>query len=124
MAFKDLREFLKKLEETGDLVQIKKEMENGYEVSALGWELSSRGGGPAIMFKIKDYDTPVVANVQGTLQRNVIALGLQPAETMEKNFVIIRNRIAEALASKNTWIEPKIVKSGPCQEVVDGRAHV
>lgn len=118
MPFKDLRDFLKKLREINQLVELKREMESGYEVSALGWELSARGGGPAIMFNIKGYHTPVVANVQGTLQRNAIALGLQPAETMEKNFVIIRNRMAEALASKNTWIEPKIVKSGPCQEVV------
>ena len=58
------------------------------------------GGGPAIRFKIKGYDTPVVANVQGTLQRNAIALGLEPAETLEKNFVMIRNRVAELSAAK------------------------
>ncbi|MCJ7646593.1 UbiD family decarboxylase, partial [bacterium] len=118
MPFKDLRDFLDKLKEMRQLVELKREIENGYEVSALGWELSDRGGGPAIMFKIKGYETPVVANVQGTLERNTIALGLSPVETMEKNFVMLRNRMAEALASKNTWIEPKIVKSGPCQEVV------
>ena len=118
MPFKDLRKFLEKLKQVGQLVNLKRELESGYEVSALGWELSDRGGGPAIMFKIKGFDTPVVANVQGTLQRNAIALGLDPAETMEKNFVILRNRMAQALAAKDTWIEPKIVKSGPCQEVV------
>jgi 4-hydroxy-3-polyprenylbenzoate decarboxylase len=118
MAFKNLREFLAKLEEIGQLVRLKTELEDGYEVSALGWELSDRGGGPAIMFKIKGYDTPVVANVQGTLQRNAIALGLEPAETMEKNFVILRNHMAQALAAKDTWIAPKIVKTGPSQEVV------
>jgi 4-hydroxy-3-polyprenylbenzoate decarboxylase len=118
MPFKDLRDFLGTLKEAGQFVELKKEMENGYEVSALGWELSERGGGPAIKFKIKGHDTPVVANVQGTLQRNAMALGLQPAETMEKNFVLIRNRVAEALAARETWIEPEIVDSGPCQEVV------
>jgi 4-hydroxy-3-polyprenylbenzoate decarboxylase len=118
MPFKDLRDFLGALKEAGQFVELKKEMESGYEVSALGWELSERGGGPAIKFKIKEHGTPVVANVQGTLQRNALALGLQVAETMEKNFVLIRNYIAEALASKETWIEPKIVNSGSCQEVV------
>ena len=118
MVFRDLREFLKKLEEEGQFIRLKKELNDGYEVSALGWELSNRGGGPAIEFKIKGYHTPVVANVQGTLQRNAIALGLEPAETMEKNFIILRSRMAEALTSKNKWIEPKIIKSGPCQEVV------
>jgi 4-hydroxy-3-polyprenylbenzoate decarboxylase len=118
MPFKDLREFLEKLKEIGEFVEIKKEMEDGYEVSALGWELSDRGGGPAIRFRIKGYDTPVVANVQGTLQRNAVALGLEPLDTMEKNFVLIRNRVAKALAAKESWIEPKIVDSGPCQEEV------
>jgi len=118
MAFKDMREFLDKLKELGQFVELKKEMESGYEVSSLGWELSDRGGGPAIKFRIKGYDTPVVANVQGTLQRNAIALGLEPADTMEKNFVLIRNRVAQVLASKETWHEPKLVESGPCQEVV------
>ena len=42
MAFKDLREFLAKLEEIGQFVRLKKEMNDGYEVSALGWELSER----------------------------------------------------------------------------------
>jgi 4-hydroxy-3-polyprenylbenzoate decarboxylase len=118
MPFRDLRDFLQKLKELGQLVELKQELESGYEVSALGWELSERGGGPAIIFKIKGYNTTVAANVHGGLQRNAIALGLEPAETMEKNFVILRNRMAELLAAKNTWIEPKIVKNGPCQEVV------
>ncbi|RJR30595.1 MAG: UbiD family decarboxylase [Desulfobacteraceae bacterium] len=118
MAFNDLRAFLKKLRDLGQFVELKKELESGYEVSALGWELSDRGGGPAILFRIKGYETPVVANVQGTLQRNAIALGLEPADTMEKNFVLIRNRVAQVLAAKETWLEPKLVSTGPCQEVV------
>ncbi len=109
MAFKDLRDFLETLKEIGQYVELKREVENGYEVSAIGWELSERGGGPAIQFKIRGYDTPVVANVQGTLERNAIALGLEPAEGMEKNFVLIRNRVAEAMGSKETWLEPKTV---------------
>ncbi|MEW6664555.1 MAG: UbiD family decarboxylase [Thermodesulfobacteriota bacterium] len=118
MAFKDMRAFIEKLKELRQFVELRKEMENGYEVSALGWELSDRGGGPAIRFKIKGYDTPVVANVQGTLQRNAIALGLEPADTMENNFVLIRNRVAQVLAAKETWLDPKVVETGPCQEVV------
>ncbi|MDI7259866.1 MAG: UbiD family decarboxylase [Thermodesulfobacteriota bacterium] len=118
MPFKDLRDFLEKLKQVGQLLNLKRALESGYEVSALGWELSERGGGPAITFKIKGYDTPVVANVHGTLERNAMALGLEPAESMEKNFVLIRNRVAEVLAAKDAWIEPKIVKIGPCQEMV------
>ena len=118
MAYNDLRSFLEKLKQEGQFVEIKKEMEDGFEVSSLGWELSERGGGPAIRFKLKGYDTPVVVNAQGTLQRNAMALGIEPADTMEKNFVLIRNRVAEALANKSTWIKPKTIDKAPCQEVV------
>ena len=36
MAFKDLRDFIKKLKEVNQFVELKKEIENGYNVSALG----------------------------------------------------------------------------------------
>ena len=118
MAYKDLREFLAKLEEIGQLVRLKTELEDGYEVSALGWELSDRGGGPAIIFKIKGYDIPVVANVHGTLERNVLALGLEPKGNFKEDFLTIRNTVAKALREKDKWPKTKLVTDAPCQEVV------
>ena len=38
MPFKDLRGFIDKIEKIGQLVKLRKELENGFEVSALGWE--------------------------------------------------------------------------------------
>ena len=63
MLFKDLRDFLGILKEKGQFVEVKKEMESGYEVSVLGWEFSECGGGLVIKFKIKGYDMLVVVNV-------------------------------------------------------------
>ncbi len=119
MAFRDLREFLGKLEETGQLARISTELDDGYEVSALGWELSERGGGPAIIFKIKGHDIPVVANVQGTLARNVLALGLEPKGSFKEDFLTIRNAVAKALREKDKWPKTKPVTSAPCQEVIE-----
>lgn len=117
MAFKDLRAFMEFLEKKGELVYLKREMEDGYEISALTWELAERLG-PAVVFKAKGYDIPLVMNVHGTLERNCLALGLEPGNTHRDNFLKIRNRIAEMLEDKSKWIRPEIISNAPSQEVV------
>src|SRR5680860_1739107 len=97
MAFKDLREFLAVLDEMGQYKELEAQPETGYEVAAIGWELSSRGGGPAIKFNVKGYEIPTVANALGTLERNCVALGLEPKDTFKENFLAIRNRVSEGL---------------------------
>lgn len=117
MAFKDLREFLSTLEERSELIHLKKELEGGYEVSALAWELAERSG-PAIQFKLKGYDIPVVMGLHGTLQRNCLALGLEPKGTDKENYYQIRNFMAEMLEAKDKWLKPVTVEKAPCQQVV------
>ncbi|KGP75132.1 hypothetical protein JT05_12265 [Desulfosporosinus sp. Tol-M] len=117
MAYRDLREFLSKLEERGQLVRPSVELESGFEISSLMWELADRQG-PAMLFKIKGYDIPVVMNTHGTMERNCMGLGLEPKETFRENFLAIRNRIAELLEDKSQWLKPTEVKTAPCQEVV------
>lgn len=117
MAYRDLREFLSVLENRGELVRIPKELESGYEISALTWELADRLG-PAVYFKAKGYDIPLVMNVHGTMERNCLGLGLEPKKTFKENFLAIRNRVAELLEDKSRWLKPVIVDQAPCQEVV------
>ncbi|MBS4024487.1 MAG: UbiD family decarboxylase [Clostridia bacterium] len=117
MAFKDLREFMEYLEKKGELVHLETELENGYEISALTWELAEKLG-PAVAFKAKGYDIPLVMNVHGTLNRNCMALGLEPKETPQENFLQIRNTIAQAMEQKESWMKPVMVENAPCQEVV------
>lgn len=117
MPFRDLREFLNKLEKEGQLVRLTRELESGYEVSALAWELQERWG-PAVMFNLKGYDTPMVIQVHGTLQRNAMALGLEPRPTFKETFIQVRNHVAQKLENKSEWLKPKLVRDAPCQEVV------
>lgn len=117
MAYRDLRQFMDKLRSMGQLVTIEKELEDGYEVSALTWELADRLG-PAVVFKVKGYEMPLVMNVHGTLERNCLALGLEPLDSFEKNFIQIRNSMAGMLEDKSKWIKPVVVDKAPCQEVV------
>lgn len=117
MAFKDLREFMEYLEKRGELKHLDTELKNGYEISALTWELADKLG-PAVCFKAEGYDIPLVMNVHGTLERNCMALGLEPKETEQENFLAIRNAIADALEHKERWKKPVVVDNAPCQEVV------
>src|SRR3990172_2535008 len=117
MAYRDLREFLKVLENRGEFVRIPRELESGYEISALAWLLADHLG-PAVGFKAKGYDIPLVMNVHGTMERNCLALGLEPAQTYKENFLAIRNRMAEVLDDKSRWLKPVIVNKAPCQDVV------
>ncbi len=117
MAFNDLREFLGILEEKGELINLKKELKSGYEVSALAWELAERSG-PAVQFYLKGYNIPIVMGIHGTLRRNCMALGLEPRESDKENYYQIRNFMAEILESKDRRIKPVNVDKAPCQEVV------
>src|SRR3972149_5475288 len=117
MAYRDLREFLTKLEDRGEFVRIPRELESGYEISALAWELADRLG-PAVFFTAKGYDIPLVMNVHGTMERNCLALGLEPRKTYKENFLAIRNRMAELLEDKSRWFKPAVCTKGLSQEVV------
>ncbi|MDD3654987.1 MAG: UbiD family decarboxylase, partial [Desulfotomaculaceae bacterium] len=117
MAFKDMREFVGFLEERGELVRPSVELESGYEVSSMMCELAERQG-PAMLFKLKGFDIPVLMNTHGTLERNCMGLGLEPKETFRENFLAIRNRVAEMLEDKSQWHKPTVVTTAPCQEVV------
>jgi len=77
-ACKDLREFIKRLEEKGELVRIKR------EVDARNFELASYirhmedGPNKAILFeKVKGYSMPVVANLYGSFRRCAIGCGIE-----------------------------------------------
>jgi len=67
MPYKDLRNFLDVLEQKGDLVRIKTEVDPGFEITEILERLLAKGG-PAVIFEnVKGYSIPVVANLYGTV---------------------------------------------------------
>ena len=117
MLYRDFRDFLRLLDSRGLLVTLKKQLENGYEVSALAWELAEKEG-PAVQFQVKGHDIPIIMGIHGTLERNCLALGLQPKLSNREKFYQIRNLMADILESRNKWIKPVTVDKAPCQETV------
>jgi len=111
MAFNDLREFIAKCQQTGDVVRVDKEVDWNLEVGAIarrGCELLA----PAPFFqKIKDYseDYRILANTLATFRRLAIAMGLNPDAAYEE--------LVDAYMQRSkSPIKPILVSKGPCKE--------
>jgi 2,5-furandicarboxylate decarboxylase 1 len=101
----NLREFLKKLDDNGKLVHVKKEVSADYELANV---LYSLGEQPTIFENVKGYDYPVFGGI--TASRDTIAVAL---DTTKEG---ILPKLVDALRNPK---EPKIVDSAPCQEVIN-----
>jgi 4-hydroxy-3-polyprenylbenzoate decarboxylase len=128
MAYRDLRAFLRRLEEKGLLKRIKVEVDPILEIAEIN-DRVVKAGGPALLFENpKNSRFPVLVNAFGSFERMRLALEV-------KNLDEIGTRILEFLEPEipTNFIEklkalpklkklsdfiPKIVKSGPCKEVI------
>ncbi len=128
MGFKNLRDFIRALEERGWLRRIKTEVSPELEISEI-YERVVKRAGPALLFeRVSGSDFPVVINLFGTPQRMALALGAESLEQVAQRFEELAN-----LSPPESWwdkarlvprvfelakIPPKMVRSAPCQEVV------
>ena len=105
MAYADLRQFLQRLEEEGELGRVQRPVELHYEIGAVCRKtLDLRG--PALSFEaIRGHKVPLVVNLFATRRRYAMALETTPDE--------IHKRWIERTQKP---IEPVIVKTGPCKE--------
>ena len=131
MSYKDLRVFLKKLEELGELAKISAPVNPYLEISEITNCVSK---GPtdknkALLFEnIPGYQIPVLINTLGSYKRMNVALCVNSfkeiADRIEK---FLDKKIPDNLLGKLGMIPklleaasfpPRIVNSGSCQEVV------
>lgn len=128
MAFKDLREFMSALEQRGWLKRIRATVDPVLEITAIVDEVSKKNG-PALLFeKPKGSEIPLAINLFGSYERMCLALGIEKlddvAVQLEK---LLRFQPPQSLMGKLhallelrelASVNPKIVNSGPCKEVV------
>jgi 4-hydroxy-3-polyprenylbenzoate decarboxylase len=77
VKYKDLRDFIAALEQRGDLVRIKTEVDPVLEMTEIA-DRTLRSGGPALLFENpKGFNTPVLANLFGTEQRVALGMGAE-----------------------------------------------
>ena len=111
MPFKDLREFIAKCKEFGEVQSIEQEVDWNLEAGAITrrcCELSA----PAPFFqKIKDYPEGyrILGGPLATFRRLAIAMGLDPDSSYREIMGAYIERSSKA-------IKPRLVKEGPCKE--------
>src|SRR4051812_18450620 len=104
----DLRTFLGRLRDSGDLVDIREPVSLEYEAGALCRQLADRDGPAAMLHKVGQAKAPLAVNVFGTRRRVAMAVG-----TTEKEL------LSHVAGKLKTRIKPETQKNpGKCQDVV------
>jgi 4-hydroxy-3-polyprenylbenzoate decarboxylase/2,5-furandicarboxylate decarboxylase 1 len=108
VPFRDLREFLARLESAGQLARVTRPVDTRFEIAA-GIRRMSDVKGPALWFEnVVGHSMPVVGSLFADRAKALLALEVSsPAEGNEK-----------FLRGLHDPIPPEFVSAGPCQEVV------
>jgi len=128
MALDDLRQFIEALKKEGELVEIDEPVNPELEVTEIT-DRVSKADGPALLFRHAEGSTmPVLINQFGSMKRMSMALGGGNLDEIgERLGGVLEMQIPQGLVAKVKALgklknladsAPKIVKSGPCQEVV------
>lgn len=132
MAFTDLREFIRALEERGWLKRIKEEVDCDLEITEITDRVSKMSGDKnvALLFEnVKGYDMPVLMNAFGSMERMALAFGVDKIddvaaeikEIFKLPYISVQNKLdlLKIIPTAKRAINfPKYVKNGPCKEVV------
>ena len=134
MRYTDLRDFIFQLERLGELKRISVEVDPHLEMTEI-CDRVLRAGGPAILFeRPKGHSVPVLANLFGTPQRVALGMGVsgddwQGALREVGKLLSFLKEPEPPKVLKDAWdklpmfkqvlnMSPKVVSSGPCQQVV------
>lgn len=113
MAFTEMREFLKKLDQEGELCKIAGPVDPKFEVGAIAFtELQRKGldGNRALFFeKLTGSPFPLAVNLMASPKRYLAALGVSSRRELHQLWI---ERTSQSL-------EPALVRKGPAQEVVE-----
>lgn len=130
MAYKNLQEFIKKLEDAGELVRIREYVNPHLEITDITDRIS-KVYGPALLFENTGYDFPVLINSMGTEKRMAMALGVEKLDdvaheiehlfktmTGPKNSFLDKLKMLPQLGEIASWMPKEVSGRGACQEVV------
>jgi vanillate/4-hydroxybenzoate decarboxylase subunit C len=114
MPYKDLREFLARLEAAGQLLKIGKEVSPEPDIGAASCAAGQMVNGPAVLFeKIKGYDRKQVAmNVHGSWPNYALMLDLPMETPLQQLFHEIVKK------SDRFPLPPKVVNRAPLKDTV------
>ncbi len=131
MKYKDLREFVGKLEEIGELKRIKHPVDPNLEMTEIA-DRVLRAKGPALLFENPvGHTVPVLANLFGTPRRVALGMGEDNVSALREIGQLLAflkepeppKGFKSALQTLPMYrkvldMSPKVVKRAPCQKVV------
>ena len=131
LKYSDLREFIAFLEQRGELVRIKKEVDPNLEMTEIS-DRTLRAKGPALLFENpKGYDTPVLCNLFGTPDRVAMGMGQENVSALRDvgTLLAFLKEPEPPKGLRDLWekrhdfkqvlnMPVKQIKNPPCQEVV------
>ena len=127
MGYRNLQEFITRLEQAGELVRIKEPVSPYLTITEIT-DRVSKAGGPALLFEaVPGYDMPVLMNAFGSMRRMCLALEVESLDDIAKDLLSFMEAEANTLMKKLKLIPklarlgrmfPKEVSKAPCQEVI------
>jgi 4-hydroxy-3-polyprenylbenzoate decarboxylase len=131
-AYRDLREFIADLDAAGELARVRAEVDPRLEITEIT-QRTTRAGGPALLFeRVKGHSIPVLINAFGSMERLAMALGVERIEDLAAEIesvlelpggaggglsIVDKLKMLPRLKELSE-IGPRVVRDGPCQEVV------
>jgi len=130
MAYKDLQDFIKQLDEKGLLKRINVEVDSELEITEIADRVSKQYG-PALLFeKVKGSPYPVLINAMGTYERMSMALGVEKLDDIGggigdfidmSNYLGLMKKVQSLpkLARMAAVFPIKLPTKGACQEIIE-----
>ena len=131
MKYKDLRDFIRLLEQQGELKRVSAEVDPNLEITEI-CDRTLRAGGPALLFENpKGSDIPLLGNLFGTPKRVALGMGQDSVTALREVGKLLaylkepeppkgmKDAFGKLPIFKQVLnMSPKTVSSAPCQEVV------
>ena len=128
MALRDLREWIALLEREGELVRVQAEVDPYLEITEIV-DRTVKAGGPALLFEnVKGARHPLLINQFGTERRMCLGFGVERLDDVADRLgEVFELQPPQGLVEKVKGLQklksiadsrPKLVRSGPCQEIV------
>ena len=132
MAYRNLKEFINKLEAEGELIRIKEFVDPKLEISEITDRISKEpGGGKALLFENTGTGFPVLINSMGSYRRMCLALGVNHLDDIgnqieglfkklasPKEGILDKLKMLPMLGEIGSWMPKTVSGRGECQEVV------
>ncbi|MBO5043685.1 MAG: menaquinone biosynthesis decarboxylase [Alistipes sp.] len=130
--YKNLREYIARLEREGELVRVKAPVSTRFEIAEITDRVvKSEGGGKAILFENTGTEFSVITNMMGSSRRIAMALGVESLDDIgdrisallgdalsPKGSLWEKMRMLPLLADVAKWFPQSMSGRGECQQVV------